>query len=92
MSDYLNLNRTYGKRNGLFVVGTAGAWLLLDVTFYGNSVSSVLILQHLNISATLIANTLTAALIFFFFLFQVTFWPLPISTELVENLYKCLDF
>ena len=49
------------------LLGTAGAWFLLDVAFYGNSVSSALILKHLNPSATLITNTSTVALIFFLF-------------------------
>lgn len=46
------------------LVGTSLAWFFLDVAFYGNSVSSVLILKALNPSAQLISNTLISALIF----------------------------
>lgn len=46
------------------LIGTCSAWFLLDVAFYGNSVSSVLILKTLNPSAQLVSNTLISALIF----------------------------
>lgn len=47
-----------------YLLGTAGAWFFLDVAFYGNSVSSVLILKTLDPSAALVTNTLMTALIF----------------------------
>lgn len=47
-----------------YLLGTAGAWFFLDVAFYGNSVSSVLILKTLDPSAHLVTNTLISALIF----------------------------
>ncbi len=46
------------------LIGTSLAWFFLDVAFYGNSVSSVLILKALNPSAHLVTNTLISALIF----------------------------
>lgn len=46
------------------LLGTAGAWFFLDVAFYGNSVSSVLILKTLNPKAHLVSNTLISAFIF----------------------------
>ena len=49
------------------LIGTASAWFLLDVAFYGNSVSSVLILKWLNPQAQLVTNTLLTALTFFVF-------------------------
>lgn len=52
------------KRWMIYMVGTAGAWFLLDVAFYGNSVSSVLILKALNPSADIVKNTLLSAAIF----------------------------
>lgn len=55
------------KRWLLCLLGTAGAWFLLDVAFYGNSVSSVLILKSLNPSADILKNTLLSAAIFLCF-------------------------
>jgi PHS family inorganic phosphate transporter-like MFS transporter len=46
------------------LLGTSLAWFFLDVAFYGNSVSSVLILKTLNPEAHLVTNTLISALIF----------------------------
>jgi MFS transporter, PHS family, inorganic phosphate transporter len=45
--------------------GTAMSWFLFDIAFYGNSVSSVLILKNLMPQATLVTKTLTTAAIFF---------------------------
>jgi MFS family permease len=46
------------------LIGTAGCWFLLDVAFYGNSVSSPLILKQLEPKGTLLAHTLTSLAIF----------------------------
>ncbi|MCL8208852.1 MAG: MFS transporter [Actinomycetia bacterium] len=46
------------------LVGTAGAWFLMDIAFYGNGVSSSLILKALEPHATLLHTILTSALIF----------------------------
>ncbi|MHB1712988.1 MAG: MFS transporter [Acidimicrobiales bacterium] len=48
----------------LRLIGTAGSWFLLDVAFYGNSVSSPLILKALQPKATLLDNILIAGAIF----------------------------
>lgn len=47
-----------------YLIGTASAWFLFDVAFYGNSVSAVLILKSLNPHSELVSNTLISALIF----------------------------
>ncbi|MFN7098154.1 MAG: MFS transporter [Gammaproteobacteria bacterium] len=52
------------KRYIIYMIGTAGAWFLLDIAFYGNSVSSILILKALNPSADILKNTLLSALVF----------------------------
>ncbi len=50
------------------LIGTAGTWLLMDVAFYGNGVSSQVILKALfGAKATLLHNTVVAALIFLVF-------------------------
>jgi len=46
------------------LLGTAGAWLLLDVAFYGNSVSSPLILKALQPHGSLLSHTLLSLGIF----------------------------
>lgn len=50
------------------LIGTAGAWLLMDVAFYGNGISSQVVLKALfGAKATLLHNTVVAALIFLIF-------------------------
>lgn len=51
----------------LRLFGTAGSWFFLDVAFYGNSISSTLILKSLAPNASLIHDTLLAAAIFLVF-------------------------
>ena len=52
------------KRNLIKLLGTAGSWFLIDVAFYGNGVSSQLILKALLPNAVLVTTTLVAAGIF----------------------------
>lgn len=49
------------------LIGTAGAWFLLDVAFYGNGVSSVMIINALKPHATLAAHTAISACLFLLF-------------------------
>lgn len=49
------------------LIGTAGAWFLLDIAFYGNGVSSSLILKALLPQATLLHTILTSGIIFLVF-------------------------
>jgi MFS family permease len=48
----------------LLLVGTAGSWFMLDYTFYGNSISSPLILKALAPGASLIEDTAITLVIF----------------------------
>ncbi len=48
----------------LWLIGTAGAWFLLDFCYYGNSISTPEILKLLNPHASLLHNTLVQLLIF----------------------------
>ena len=48
----------------LRLIGTAGSWFLLDIAFYGNSVSSPLILKLLQPTGTLLDHTLISLAIF----------------------------
>lgn len=57
----------FTKKWMIYLVGTSGAWFLLDVAFYGNGISSVLIIQTLSPDADLLTHTLIAAMIFLVF-------------------------
>jgi PHS family inorganic phosphate transporter-like MFS transporter len=48
----------------LRLIGTAGSWLLMDIAFYGNSVSSPLILKQLQPHGSLLSHTLISPLAF----------------------------
>jgi PHS family inorganic phosphate transporter-like MFS transporter len=52
------------RRFLLTLTGTAFSWMFLDMAFYGNSVSSSLIMKALSPTGTLLTHTLTSMLIF----------------------------
>lgn len=54
----------WDRSNLLRLFATAGSWFLIDVAFYGNGVSSQLILKALLPGAALVTTTLVAAAIF----------------------------
>jgi MFS family permease len=47
-----------------WLIGTAGAWFLLDIAYYGTTISSPLVLKSLNAHSTLVTNMLYTLLIF----------------------------
>lgn len=47
-----------------WLIGTAGCWFLLDVAYYGTTISSPLVLKSLNSHSTLVTNMLYTLLIF----------------------------
>lgn len=47
-----------------WLIGTAGAWFLLDIAYYGTTISSPLVLKALNGHANLITNMLYTLIIF----------------------------
>lgn len=49
------------------LVGTAGAWFLLDIALYGNGVSSMFIMHTISPRGSLLNHTLLSALIFLCF-------------------------
>ncbi len=57
---YLLLTSPYLK----WILGTAGAWFLLDIAYYGTTISSPLVLKSLNPHATLLTNMVYTLLIF----------------------------
>lgn len=59
--------RLFSKKWLKLIIGTAGSWFLLDVAFYGNGVSSTLIIQKLQPATTLLSHTILSALMFLIF-------------------------
>jgi len=57
---YLLLTRRYL----LWIIGAAGAWFLLDIAYYGTTISSPLVLNALNPKANLITNMFYTLIIF----------------------------
>jgi len=57
---YLLLTPRYLK----WIIGTAGAWFLLDIAYYGTTISSPLILKSLNPHSTLLTNMVYTLIIF----------------------------
>jgi MFS transporter, PHS family, inorganic phosphate transporter len=55
------------KRMLIWLIGTAGAWALLDFCYYGNTISTPEILDLLNPHASLLHNTLVQLAIFAIF-------------------------
>ena len=47
-----------------WLIGTAGAWFLLDIAYYGTTISSPLVLKALNSHANLITNMVYTLIIF----------------------------
>ena len=47
-----------------WLIGTAGAWFLLDIAYYGTTISSPLILKSLNPHSTLLTNMVYTLIIF----------------------------
>ncbi|WP_020375023.1 MFS transporter [Sulfobacillus thermosulfidooxidans] len=52
------------RRFLLTLIGTAFSWMFLDMAFYGNSVSSALVMKTLSPTGTLLDHTLTSMVIF----------------------------
>src|SRR6059058_1034377 len=57
---YLLLTSRYLK----WLIGTAGAWFLLDIAYYGTTISSPLVLKSLNPHSNLLTNMIYTLVIF----------------------------
>jgi len=57
---YLLLTRRYL----LWLIGTSGAWFLLDIAYYGTTISSPIVLKALNSHANLVTNMFYTLIIF----------------------------
>jgi MFS family permease len=54
----------HNRRMLLWLMGTAGAWAMLDFAYYGNTISSPEVLKAINPNGSLLGNTLLQLLIF----------------------------
>lgn len=57
----------FSKKWLICLFGTAGAWFLLDVAFYGNSVSSLMIINAIHPNASLLLHTVITGILFLIF-------------------------
>lgn len=62
-----NRQSLFSKKWLICLLGTAGAWFLLDVAFYGNAVSSLMIINDIHPHASLLAHTLITGFLFLAF-------------------------
>jgi PHS family inorganic phosphate transporter-like MFS transporter len=60
-------DRLFSRKWWPCLLGTAGGWFLLDVIFYGNGISSVMIISALDPKGSLLSHTLWTAFIFLCF-------------------------
>ena len=77
MEGFLLLARS--RRLLLWLIGTAGCWMLLDFAYYGNTISSPEVLKVINPHGTLLTNTLLQLAIFVVFAlpgYAVAIWLL----------------
>ncbi|HVW66560.1 MAG TPA: MFS transporter [Candidatus Peribacteraceae bacterium] len=51
-------------RNLLIILGTAGSWFLLDYAYYGNTISTPLVLQSVSAGSSLLQKTAWSLMIF----------------------------
>ena len=54
----------FTRRYLLWLIGTAGTWFLLDIAYYGTTISSPLVLKSLNPHSNLVTNMLYTLIIF----------------------------
>lgn len=62
-----NRQSLFSKKWLICLLGTAGAWFLLDVAFYGNAVSSLMIINAIHPHASLLVHTLITGFLFLAF-------------------------
>lgn len=74
------------------LIGTAGAWFLLDVAFYGNGISSVLIIKSLSPDADLLAHTVISACIFLVCAVPGYYFAAKYVDRIGRKLLQCIGF
>jgi MFS transporter, PHS family, inorganic phosphate transporter len=77
---------------GKYLIGTAGAWFLLDIVFYGNAVSSSFIMHSINKQGSLLMHTLIACALFLVFAVPGYFLAAKFVDKLGRKLLQMLGF
>src|SRR5438067_7893844 len=75
-----------------WLIGTAGCWFLLDIAYYGTTISSPLVLKALNSHASLTTNTLYTLLIFVVAALPGYILAIFTIDRLRRKLIQCLGF
>jgi len=75
-----------------WLIGTAGCWFLLDIAYYGTTISSPLVLKALNTHASLVTNTLYTLLIFVVAALPGYILAVFTIDRLGRKLIQCLGF
>lgn len=75
-----------------YLLGTAGAWFLLDVAFYGNGISSVLIMKSIDPHASLLSHTIISAGIFICFAVPGYFLAAKYVDKIGRKLLQIIGF
>jgi MFS transporter, PHS family, inorganic phosphate transporter len=75
-----------------WLIGTAGCWFLLDIAYYGTTISSPLVLKALNSHTTLVTNTLYTLLIFVVAALPGYILAIFTIDRLGRKLIQCLGF
>lgn len=87
-----NRHQLFSKKWLPCLIGTAGAWFLLDVAFYGNGVSSILIMNAISPQLTLLTHTLLSVLIFSCFAVPGYFFAAIYVDRIGRKLLQILGF
>jgi len=75
-----------------WLMGTAGCWFLLDIAYYGTTISSPLVLKALNSHTSLTTNTLYTLLIFVIAALPGYILAVFTIDRLGRKLIQCLGF
>jgi MFS family permease len=80
------------RRMLLWLIGTAGAWAMLDFAYYGNTISSPEVLKVINAHGTLLYNTLLQLLIFVVFALPGYALAIKLLDRTGRKTIQCLGF
>ena len=80
------------RRMLLWIIGTAGAWAMLDFAYYGNTISSPEVLKVINPHGSLLYNTLLQLLIFVVFALPGYFLAIRLLDRTGRKKIQCLGF
>ncbi|MGP0030292.1 MAG: MFS transporter [Acidimicrobiales bacterium] len=80
------------RRMLVWLIGTAGAWALLDFAYYGNTISSPEVLKAINPHGTLLSNTLLQLLIFVVFALPGYALAIRLLDRAGRRTIQCLGF